>query len=404
MTDRRCASGHRAATARRTLALATLLAVAGCGEPGRDGGRQHRLRDDAGVAAAPAPAPTRGLDSLLLAQAFATAAELPRLHALLVARHGELARERYFRGPGRNGRANIKSASKSIISALVGIAIAEGRLEGLDQPVAPFFRDYIGAGVDPRLREVTIGHLLSMQAGLEPTSFGNYGSWVASRNWVRYALQRPFVAEPGGRMLYSTGSSHLLSAILTRATGMSTLAYAREKLARPLGFELAAWTRDPQGVYFGGNEMHLRPRDLLAIGELYRNGGRHAGRQIVPETWVRESWVRRTTSPFNGHGYGLGWWMRGSRGRDVYFAWGYGGQYIFIVPSLELTVVTTSDAVSAREGDHNRALHRLLDDYLVPAAERGAAPAAAAGGAQTGGGTGVRTSRVGTGFGSLERS
>jgi CubicO group peptidase (beta-lactamase class C family) len=136
--------------------------------------------------------------------------------------------------------------------------------------------------------------------------------------------------------------------------------------------ELAAWTRDPQGVYFAGNEMRLRPRDLLAFGELYRNGGRHDGRQIVPEEWIRGSWVRRTTSPFNGHGYGLGWWMRRAGGYDVYFAWGYGGQYIFIVPELELTVVATSDAVSAREGDHNRALHRLLDDYLIPAAERGA--------------------------------
>jgi CubicO group peptidase (beta-lactamase class C family) len=210
-----------------------------------------------------------------------------------------------------------------------------------------------------------------MQAGLEPTSFGNYGRWVASSNWVRFALQRPFVDEPGGRMLYSTGNTHMLSAILTRATGMSTLAYARAKLARPLGIELAAWTRDPQGIYFGGNEMVLRPRELLAFGELYRNGGRHDGRQIVPEDWIRASWTQRATSPFNGHGYGLGWWMRSMRGYDVYFAWGYGGQYVFIVPQLELTVVTTSDAVSPREGDHNRALHRLLVEYLIPAAERG---------------------------------
>jgi CubicO group peptidase (beta-lactamase class C family) len=315
---------------------------------------------------------TRGLDSALIAQAYSAAAQLPRLHSLLVARHGELAREQYFRGPGRNGRANIKSASKSIISALVGIAIADGKLRGLDQPIATFFPTYINANADPRIRRVTIDNLLSMQAGLEPTSFDNYGSWVASNNWVRAALQRPFEDEPGGRMLYSTGNTHMLSAILTRATGMSTLLYAREKLAKPLGIELPAWTRDPQGVYFGGNEMHLRPRDLLAFGELYRNGGRHNSTQIIPEAWIRASWTQRTTSPFNGHGYGLGWWMRPMRGYDVYFAWGYGGQYLFIVPQLELTVVTTSDAVSPREGDHNRALHRLLTDYIIPAAERGA--------------------------------
>jgi CubicO group peptidase (beta-lactamase class C family) len=139
-----------------------------------------------------------------------------------------------------------------------------------------------------------------------------------------------------------------------------------------MGITLAAWTRDPQGIYFGGNEMRLRPRELLAFGELYRNGGRHDGRQLVPEEWVRASWQPRTSSPFNGHRYGLGWWMRTGLGRPVYFAWGYGGQYVFIVPDLELTVVTTSDPVAPREGGHNRMLHRLVDDYFIPAAEAGA--------------------------------
>lgn len=366
MTNGHVQSRHRAAV--------LLLAAALCACDGAAGRDETRVPAAANTAQADGPAPTHGLDSALVAQAFEQAAALPRLHALLVARHGDLAREEYFRGPGRNGRANIKSASKSIISALVGIAIAEGHLEGLDQPIAPFFASYIGADADPRIRTVTLENLLSMQAGLEPTSFGNYGAWVTSSNWVRFVLTRPFVDEPGGRMLYSTGSTHLLSAILTRATGMSTLEYARTRLARPLGIELAGWTRDPQGVYFGGNEMLMRPADMLAFGELYRNGGMHEGTQIVPEPWIRESWVLRTSSRFNSHEYGLGWWARTARGHDVYFAWGYGGQYIFVVPDLELTVVTTSDAVSPREGGHNGTLHRLIDDLLIPAAERGSGP------------------------------
>lgn len=350
-----------------------LLTLSACAVGAGDGDEPEPHQD---LAATPADAaadraPTRGLDGALLAQAFQRATELPRSHSLLVARHGELAREEYFRGPGRDRAANIKSVSKSVLAALVGIAIAEGHLEGLDQPVAPLFPEYVGSPADPRIGDVTIEHLLSMQAGLEPTSFGNYGRWVSSGNWVRFALERPFVDVPGGRMLYSTGNTHVLSAVLTRATGTSTLAYARAKLGVPLGIEVPAWTRDPQGVYFGGNEMSLRPRDLLAFGELYRNGGQHEGRQVVPAEWIRESWRRRTTSPFNGHGYGLGWWTRPSGSYDVYFAWGYGGQYVFIVPDLELTVVTTSDPVSPREGDHNRALHRLLDELLVPAAEAG---------------------------------
>ncbi|NJD10237.1 MAG: 6-aminohexanoate hydrolase, partial [Gemmatimonadetes bacterium] len=110
---------------------------------------------------------------------------------------------------------------------------------------------------------------------------------------------------------------------------------------------------------------------LLRYGELYRNAGRYQGKQVVPAAWVRDSWRPRTTSPFNGHGYGLGWWHRQRRGYDVYFAWGYGGQYLFVVPALELTVVMTSDAVAPREHDHNRALHELLTDFIIPAAERG---------------------------------
>lgn len=356
--------------ARLIIVLLSLLAAA-CADARGDAGEHRAVASAASQAALEAAPRPPGLDSALLAQAFARAADLPRLHSLLIARHGELVRERYFRGPGRDRVANIKSASKSVIATLVAIAIAEGHLEGVDQKVAPFFPEYVPAGADARLDSITIGHLLSMRSGLEPTSFGNYGRWVNSGNWVRFVLQRPFVDEPGGRMLYSTGSTHLLSAILTKATGMSTLAYARSRLGEPLGIQVPAWTRDPQGIYFGGNEMAFRPRDLLTFGELYRNGGVHEGERILSESWIEDAWVRRTTSPFNGHGYGLGWWMRTSGGFDVRFAWGYGGQYVFIVPELELTVVTTSDAYSAREGDHNRALHDLLDDYIIPAAVRG---------------------------------
>ena len=131
-----------------------VLLLAGCGEA--------QLSDGVEPSAAAGRRPSRGLDSLLLAQAFERAGALPRLHALLVARHGELVREEYFRGPGPNRPANLKSASKSIISTLVGIAIAEGHREGLDQPIAEFFPEYIGDGADPRLGAVTIGNLLSI--------------------------------------------------------------------------------------------------------------------------------------------------------------------------------------------------------------------------------------------------
>ena len=335
------------------------------------------------VAVAP-PAPTRGLDRALLDTAYAQAARLPRLRSLLVARDGEILAERYFRGATAERPANVKSVSKSIVSALVGIAVAEGHLRGPEQPVAPFFPEHLARDPDPRKRAITIGNLLSMQSGLERTSGPGYGAWVTSRDWVRHALVRPMVEDPGGRMLYSTGNTHLLSAILTEATGRSTWAYARGVLAEPLGIRLPQWPTDPQGIYFGGNEMRLTPRAMVRFGELYRNGGRYGGRQVVPEAWVRASLVPRTRSPWSGDEYGYGWFLSTAGGHPMFYAWGYGGQFIFVVPELRLTVVTTSDPDLPREGDHLDEIRRILRTLIVPAAEEGG-PAAAADTLRSGG-------------------
>lgn len=346
-------------------ALGALL-LAGC--TGGDARPREGAAETAGAEAAPAP-PTVGLDSLLVRTVLDSAARMPRLHSLLIARHGRLYEEEYYRGRTADTRANIKSASKSIVSTLVGIAVAEGKLR-VDEPVAPYFSAHLAGDTSTLKRTITLGNLLSMQSGLQSTSGGNYGAFVTSSNWVRYAITRPMVDLPGGRMQYSTGTSHLLSAVLTRATGTSTASYAREKLAEPLGVRIPPWTTDPQGISFGGNEMRMTPRDMLTFGEMYRNGGVHEGRQVVPKEWIDLSWTERTRSRFNTHRYGYGWWIRTSGGHPVYFAWGYGGQYIFIVPDLELVMVTTSDPDLPREGDHNRAVHDLLDD-VVRAAEWG---------------------------------
>ena len=254
------------------------------------------------------------------------------------------------------------------MSALVGIAIARGHVAGVDATIGELLPAET-AGLDSGKRAITVGDLLSMRSGLQSTSFGNYGAWVTSRNWVRDALSRPMVAPRGeqGPMIYSTGSSHLLSAIITRRTGTNTYRFAERHLARPLGISLRPWSADPQGIYFGGNDMYLTPRDLLKFGTLYLQRGLWNGRQVVPGEWIDSSFVRRTSSPWNGNGYGYGWWTRTSRGVPVHYAWGYGGQFVYVVPALELVAVMTSDADSPREGGHNSALHALLDDHIVPA-------------------------------------
>ncbi|WP_182087116.1 serine hydrolase [Aureimonas sp. ME7] len=310
-------------------------------------------------------------------EAVQRAGTLPALRTLQIAQAGDVAVDRGFRASRTDRAANIKSASKSVISALVGIAIDKGLIEGPDQPIADFLRADFPADPDPRLARVTIGNLLSMQAGLERTSGGNYGAWISSRNWVRDALRRPFVAEPGAEMLYSTGSTHLLSAILTKAGGKSTLALAREWLG-PAGVRVTDWERDPQGVYLGGNQMAMTPRSLLAFGELYRRGGvAEDGTRVLSEDWIRQSWTPRTTSRFHDGRYGYGWFIDTFAGHEGRYGWGYGGQMIYVIPDLDLTVAITSDESqpSARSG-YVQDLHRLVSEAIVPAAEtrKAAAP------------------------------
>jgi len=312
--------------------------------------------------------PENGRTAVLL-ESLSSRVELKPLRTVIVARDGRTVAEQGYGDNSATETVNIKSASKSIISCLVGIAIEKKLLESPDQRIAPILKADLPADPDPRLNEITIGNLLSMQAGLGRLSGPNYGRWVASRNWVRFALAQPFDDAPGGQMLYSTASTHLLSAILTKVSGRSTLALAREWLAPVSGFRIGAWERDPQGIYLGGNQMAMTARSLLAFGELYRNGGKAAdGTQVVPADWIAQSWQHRTNSRFSGDDYGYGWFSRQIGGEEVHFAWGYGGQMLYIVPSLGMTVVMTSDesGPSARTG-YRDALHGVLAEIIEAA-------------------------------------
>jgi CubicO group peptidase (beta-lactamase class C family) len=216
-------------------------------------------------------------------------------------------------------------------------------------------------------RLITIENLLTMQGGLETTSNRNYGAWVLSPDWVGFVLQQPLQTQPGTVMQYSTGNTHLLSAILTRATGKSTLEYAREVLGAPLGFRLADWPRDPQGIYFGGNDMEMTARQMLAFGELYLNRGRANGKQVVPAAWIEKS-LQRHAESLREHGryYGYGWWIRDMAGFETPYAWGYGGQFIMLVPDLELVLVTTSNSTPHTDRrSHRRALQDLLEQDII---------------------------------------
>jgi CubicO group peptidase (beta-lactamase class C family) len=290
-----------------------------------------------------------------------TANSLPRIKSLIVSQNGELILEQYFNGTNQEDQSNIKSVSKSVISALVGIAIHQGHIDSIQQPITEYFgEDW--ANDNPLKKEITVQNLLTMQSGLETTSNRNYGKWIGSSNWVAFALQQPLETAPGRLMEYSTGNTHLLSAILTKATNLNTLDFAREALTEPLGFQLMPWPRDPQGIYFGGNDMELTPRQMLLFGELYLNHGALNGTQVIPRQWIDDTLrnsvqSRRDRSRF----YGYGWWIKEMAGHNTHYAWGFGGQFIVIVPTLDLVVVTTS---SSNPGSQRRAHTRSIYDLL----------------------------------------
>lgn len=304
---------------------------------------------------------TRDLEAV-----FEQAESITSLRSILIQQNGELLGEDYFRDATPDHPYNIKSASKSITALLVGIAVGQGEIS-LDETLGDYFPDYFESNPNPEKEAITIRNLLSMQAGLETTSFQNYGAWVISDNWAEFQLDMPLEEEPGGKMVYSTGISHLLSVIITKATEMSTREFANQNLFRPLDIRVGGWDRDPQGYYMGGNNLALTPSDLLKIGQMMLNGGTWDGERIVSQQWVRDSFGSYTRSNFNPYNYGYMWWNRPVDGYDVFFAWGFGGQYIFMIPKLNAVVVVTSFLTNANQSrTYKEPVFDLLENYILP--------------------------------------
>jgi CubicO group peptidase (beta-lactamase class C family) len=316
------------------------------------------------VAAVSLSAPQKQAD---FSSARTAAAALPQLHSLVISHKHTRVFEYYAPKYSATRLANIKSASKSIIAALVGIALDRKLIRSVDEPIVRWFPG-LKKDADPRKQTITIEDLLTMRSGLESTSGENYGTWVSSRNWVRDALDRPMVSDPGTSMEYSTGTSHILSAILTKVTKTSTHRFAQEALGRPLGITFARWPRDPQGIYFGGNEMLMTPRQMIEFGELWLNQGRVGQRQVVPEAWVEASCRPVTRSRWDrDREYGRGWWIQEFDGHRACFAWGYGGQYILVFRELDLVVaITSSTTVSEDRWGYRRQLFDLLEQHVLP--------------------------------------
>ena len=288
------------------------------------------------------------------------------VESLIIQKESQIIAEHYRGSMNRNRHVNIKSASKSVLSLLIGIAIEQEYIAGADEPIGTYFPDYFEQNPDSVKESVTIKDLLTMRSGFETTSFRNYGRWVLSDNWWRFALNQPMIEQPGGEMIYSTGTSHLLSVILTRASGMSTLDFANQYLFSAMNIRIGGWDRDPQGYYMGGNNMAMTPTDMLKTGQLLLDNGRFNGIQLIPEYWIQQSIAVYTRSNFNPYDYGYMWWLKSVNQYDAIFAWGNGGQYIIILPELDTVLSITSNLNNSGSRQYQRQIFRFLGDVIIP--------------------------------------
>ncbi len=320
-----------------------------------------------GAAIIPAAAQETNGNEAIFDQIRTEAEAIGSVRSLLIQQNGERVLEQYYYGMAPARKMNIKSASKSIISLLVGIAIEQGIIESVEDPISKYLPAYFENISNSEKRTITIKDLLTMRSGLETTSFGNYGAWVTSSDWVEYALEQPMVKNPGGAWGYSTGSSHLLSVILTEESGMSTRTFANEHLFGPLHIEAGGWDRGPQGYYMGGNNVALSSEALMKLGQMVLNGGTRKGERIISQSWLADSFQTYTRSSYNPYNYGYGWWNRSVADHMVYFAWGYGGQYIFMIPELDAVVVILSSLETATQRrEYKEPVFRLLREFIFP--------------------------------------
>jgi CubicO group peptidase (beta-lactamase class C family) len=283
-----------------------------------------------------------------------------------VVRNGFLVADYYAYPFNKDEMHIIHSCTKSINSALIGIAIQNGQITGVDQPILDLFPDRTVANRDATKEALTLKHLLTMSAGLlcQDSYLYNWrglDEMRASDDWAQYVLDLPMAEPPGSRFEYCNGASYLLAAILQQATGATALTYAHEHLFGPLGITEVEWPASPQGVNKGWGEMRLKPHDMAKIGLLYLNEGRWEEKQVVPADWVKASTTEQIASGTLSDSYGYQWWVDAE---GYFMALGFAGQFIYVVPQRSMVVVFTSglrgDAFFVPEG--------LLNDYILPAA------------------------------------
>lgn len=295
------------------------------------------------------------------------------IYSMLLIKDGYVAKEYYKSVIFERNRTPINSITKSIISSLIGIAIEQGYINGVEQKVSDFIPELLDTS-DASKQEWTIEHLLTMTLGLDWDEMASWNEVMvpleAADDWIDYIINRPLEAEPGEEFNYNTGASHLLSVIIERATGKSTKQFADEYLFSPLGIGPMDyfWDTDPQGYYTGGYKMEMVPSDLAKFGFLFLNGGEWAGEQLLPKEWVEaSSSFHNNTSVYGFGDYGYHWWvdylvLESGETIHSYYASGAFGQKLIIIPHYDFLAVFTSNIPNESYGTY---FEQITNQFLL---------------------------------------
>ena len=307
----------------------------------------------------------QGMDSVILDEGARYLSKTSAL-SLIVIRNGKIVYEKYYERKNIN---NVYSVTKSFMSALTGIAIHEGFIGSENDAVEQYLPEYFKNLSDPRWKKITLKHLLTMTPGF----CEDLEKWTSSDDWVRDTFALPLKYDPGTKFQYANSATHLLSVILTRATGMSTRDFADKYLFGPIGIKSPVWSADPSGFYTGYANLYLKPYDLAKFGWLYYNKGKWGNLQVIPEEWVVKSTevqydFNKESDTGYENGYGYKWWINGATGCNTFNATGYGGQSITVIPDLGIVVVITSSPDGVYINDEQRI--QFLKDCIIGAVKK----------------------------------
>jgi len=317
------------------------------------------------------------IDEAQLITAFAAFRQVAGALSIIVARDGEIVAEAFtnYNNYGADNTKNIHSVTKSFTGVLVGLAIDKGYIENINDPIGKYLAGIVNFP-DAVKANITIEQLLKMSFGHSwngTTGDSLYDEWIAAPNHLQYIIDLPLVAQPGTVFNYSDGASHLLSVIITRATGQNTMDFAKTNLFDPLQITQFQWTKDDKGYANGASDLQLKPRDMVKFGNLILNHGRYNGIQVVPESWINTMITAKI--PTNGivpYGpeYGYQIWLGNANGHRHIFAMGWGGQFIFVIPEQNLVVTATCWTQGldwAQAGNHWQDIINIIVGQVFPA-------------------------------------